>query len=299
MIIPLVTPFASPDFDRNWFSEPGKRTNLTNLWCAARHMYVRITTRITSAAELARRTRFGYRERRDLLNWLEPIEKLVRVILVTRAITYLLMTVEGRKLLRDTPKIAPPEPPKPPPRPNPHCITIPHPGWHTIWQPPVLTPAPAPEEKPEAPPKSPFDPGAWACRFAMPPWQLLQGDDPREPTRKSTLPRKFLLMREGLPDPHLRYAPRPEKKIVEKPPGHAGARVIAKRIEALGRVIANPDRYMMRLARFLASLPRGALFQEAPPVAIAPWAQARREFRDAVALMLLAIAAYYRTIEGG
>jgi hypothetical protein len=299
MIIPLVTTVASPDFDRTWFSEPGKRTNLTNLWCAARHMYERITTRITPAAELARRIRFGHRERRDLLNWLVPIEKLVRAILVTRAITYLLMTVQARKLLRDTPKVAPPEPPKPPPRPNPNRIVMPHPGWHTIWQSPSRTPAPAPEERPEAPPKSPFDPGYWACRFAMPRWQLPQEDGPRKPPRKSTLPRKFLLMKEGLPDPHLLYVPRPQKKIVEKLPGHAGARSIAKRIEALGRVIANPDRYIMRLARFIASLPHGALSQEEPPVATAAWAQARYEFRDAVALMLLATAAYYRTIEDG
>jgi len=56
---------------------------------------------------------------------------------------------------------------------------------------------------------------------------------------------------------------------------------------------------MMRLARFIASLPHGALSQEEPPVATAAWAQARYEFRDAVALMLLATAAYYRTIEDG
>ena len=54
------------------------------------------------------------------------------MLLMIEAITFLLMTPEGAKLRRETPKCTPPTPPAPKPKSAPHKITIAMPGWHTI-----------------------------------------------------------------------------------------------------------------------------------------------------------------------
>src|ERR1700754_4950627 len=134
----MIRPFHIPGHRfrhscRDAFSAPGKRQNVADLWRVCLFAHEHFCTLIEDAQDLARRSAMGRNERWGLHNWLEPIEKIVRVLLIIRAITYLVMTPEGRKLLRETPKSMP-EPPKFAAKPaaNSHREIIPYPGWHTI-----------------------------------------------------------------------------------------------------------------------------------------------------------------------
>ncbi len=96
-------------------------------------MFAVMLAAITSVADLTRRACFSRKERRALAARLVPVEKLVRMLMMTEAATFLLMTPEGRRLREETPKIEPPAPPPPVGVPKPqHETRILMPGWQTI-----------------------------------------------------------------------------------------------------------------------------------------------------------------------
>ena len=86
---------------------------------------------------------------------------------------------------------------------------------------------------------------------------------------------------------------RPLRRSPERDDG-AGP-CLARRIEALSRVLAKPERAIRRIARFLASLPREALDPPDPAwVSTHGWHHGRNEFHAADDLAVRALTILYR-----
>lgn len=256
-------------------SEPFIHRDVPTLWERTKAMFAELVDTITSAAVLARRTWIARKDRRDLLSRLVPLEWLVRTLLIVEATTHLLMTRDGARLRAETPKIDPPPPPKPVGVKAPNASTrILMPGWHTIAAlRPVIDPRIVEREQREAaeqrrrdveafmrgePADPASDPSTWNCRLnvlrwvhpddpdapppqpkpaplAKPPFKVFSYEDTNFPTHAD------LVIRAGTRAHHDDDSP------------HQG-RDLARRIEALARIIANPLPAIRRLARRLAAL---------------------------------------------
>jgi hypothetical protein len=305
--IPLL---PVPGFRSRFTLDPdGASPNLPNIWQAAGQMHERILTRIATPEKLSHTARMAYNERRGLLAWIEPVEYLVRYFLIASAITFLLMTVKGRKLLRDTPKMAMPKRATIQRRPlesRQERIVMPHPGWHTIANAPrpataspAATEAASPdsnEREPQQPAMS-LDPKTWICPFNVIRWRFPEDEKARP------RPAAFDMLLESMRDPHIPLRtshgksalPSALEKSAQRKPRHSGNPVsvnLARRLEAVGRVLANPQRHIMRVARYIARLPVGLLDQdfELPP-SRRFWQQGREAFTGAVRLLCSAIRA--------
>lgn len=161
---------------------PPPRHDVPTLWERAKAMFAVLTDAITSAASLARRLRFGRKERCELVARLVPVEKLVRTLMMTETAALLLMTPEGRRLRTETPKIEPPAPPPPVGAAKPrHSTRIVMPGWRTLAAShPRIDPRVVEREKREALElriagletltQDPLDPQAWRCGFGVLHW---------------------------------------------------------------------------------------------------------------------------------
>jgi len=299
---PIALLSASGFRSRFTLEPDGAAPNLPNLWQAAGQMHERILIRIASPSSLSHTARMPYNERRGLLAWIEPVEHLVRLLLIASAITLLLMTVKGRKLLKDTPKMAIPKRAAIERRPldsRQERIVMPHPGWHTIANAPrsaSRTQAPA-EPEPALEPCQPsmsLDPKSWICPFNVIRWRFPEDD------RARPRPAAFDMLLESMRDPHIPLRTLHDKRTLpssqQKPtPRHSGnplAVNLARRLEAVGRVLASPQRHIMRVARYIARLPVGLLDQdfELPP-SRRFWQQGRDAFTGAVRLLCSAIRA--------
>lgn len=161
--------------------------------------------------------------RHEALARLEPLEKLVRALLIVRAVTFLLMTPNGRRLMRETPKSPFPQKPTPPSKRDSYILTIPQPAWSTIAQHQAPSAAAPPRTPSEA--SSPFRVCAW--RFPI------DFDTP----------------------------PQPADRAPQKPSARpkSSAPDLTRRLAALTRILADPARPASRLARWFARLPREAL----------------------------------------
>ena len=73
--------------------------DLPSVWDCARKMFADLLGRITSTGSMAKR-RMRQVDHFELMLWLKPVEDLVRSWLITRAVTWLLMSDAGRKLIR-------------------------------------------------------------------------------------------------------------------------------------------------------------------------------------------------------
>ena len=265
---------------RSW---PPTRHDMPTLWERAKAMFAAMLAAITSVADLTRRACFRRKERRALATRLVPVEKLVRMLMMTEAATFLLMTPEGRRLREETPKIEPPAPPPPPvgvPRPS-HQTRILMPGWQTIAAlQPYVDPRIVEREQREhrealerriaglealtqdAPANADAadaDQTHWRCRFRVLRWVHDQPDAGPQ----ASLPRPRCI---GFADTNFPIvagmtvvdrAQRASETSDDAAPrnGHD----LARRIEALSRILANPAAAIRRLARSLAALPADAL----------------------------------------
>jgi hypothetical protein len=262
-------------------------------------MFERLNEKVDRAA-LARRRRLERSDRREVLSWLEPVERLVRNLLFAQAVTHLLMTPEGQKLLRETPKRQAPEPAAPE-TPAWKSTRIPQPGWRTIaqhWQ----RPAPEPE-KTQPPPKPErlrdlTDPTSWACRF---PLRLSTPgfSSPGGGSLKKTL-QPARRQQPGARNEHVLHGPQLDTEAGSETAPGRGAYIMARRIEAVSRVIARPRPAVLRLARLLASFPaetiwlrpRGAVLRHHWRQGYDCWDQSRDH-------CVLALRAYHRAFEAG
>lgn len=291
---------------RSW---PPTTHDAPTLWERAKAMLAVLLETICSAGALARRAALQRAGRRDILARLAPVEKLTRVLLVIEAATFLLMTPEGARLRREAKTIAPPAPPPPVGvRKASHKTTIVMPGWQTIAAlRPRIDPRVAEREArqqeqarsealarlaagadslvqdiagapgPDAPLRDPHDPQYWRCRFRVLGWVHPFTD---EPARAARGKRRVWIASPGEPDPYpltpqlrvqRRDAPEhtaPESMAID---GQPAAIALARRIEALARVLANPGPAIRRLARRLAAL---------PPDVLEPPSMRRIPFRD-------------------
>jgi hypothetical protein len=268
-------------------------TSIPALWDLAKRMLERLRETVDSSA-LARRRSFGRSERREVLCWLEPVERLVRNLLFTQALTHLLMTPEGQKLLRETPKQQSQEPPEQEP-PATKTTRIPHPGWRTIaqhWQ----RPAPEPP-KPEPPPKPErlrdlTDPSSWSCQFPLKLWTPSFSNDGGS-LKKKLQPAQLLAARNErhiLRGPQLDAEAAPDRR----------AYLMARRIEAVARVIARPRPAMLRMARLLASFPAETIWLRPRGAQLRNhWRHGNDSWEQSRDHCVLALRAYHRTLEAG
>jgi hypothetical protein len=252
------------------------------LWETVKAMCQRLLGHVPRTDQIALLQDLRDVERRHILGWLEPIERIVRHLLFAQALTHLLMTPEGRELRK---RYAPP-PPKPPGSNRSTKILIP--GLAVIWQRPVKRPEPPPLPPPQ--PRASLDlsdPASWSCPFKL-------DKHPDAQPAKAAPARSMPLA-----------SRRPERLAIEaggnehEEPSRS-ALMIARRIEALRRVIARPRPHILRLARWLAS-------RQAETLELTPFGATRRnhwrhgydiweQSRDHA---LLSLRAYHRTLEPG
>jgi hypothetical protein len=238
-------------------ARPAPRDTPT-LWQRAKAMFSATLEKVSALASLAQRHALSRPERHDILTRLVPVEKLTRALLAVEAAVFLLMTPAGMKLRRAARIMAMPS--RTPPEPVRHVL---YGGWNYQRTPfPVPPPAaPIPARK-----SDPQDPSTWRCTFTAARW-INPHDDTSKSTRfrKKPGPRPRLISFDELVSP----AKPPPRKATTREEG-AGA-PLARRIEALSRVLENPDRAIRRIARLFAGAPSEILAD-----AMAVWINTRR-----------------------
>jgi hypothetical protein len=243
-------------------SPRGPLTPIPTLWEMAKRLFERLTGYTGSAAEVARRVRISRDDRKLVLSWLEPVESLVRLLLFSQALTYLIMAPEARALLKEN--ASPPSPPPP-------------------SQPPSQpAPPPAPSKKP---PRDLRDPNSWSCSFRV----LEQTHIPffAQPTRPQQA--DATSRRPSAPPSHAGAEDAPGRSVLR----------LARRIEAVSRVMARPRPHMLRLARLLAIQPESTSLR--PHGAIRTWHRRHGgpEYDKSRDMLLRALRASTRAPEPG
>jgi len=279
---------------RSW---PPTNHPVPTLWERAQALFAVMLATIGSIAELAARHALRRKERRELLIRLKPVEAIVRTLLLIEAVTYLLMTPSGQKLLRTAKPCRIPEPPAPPPPPQSPARTAFTPAMQAALQTiaclrPRIDPRIAAREERER-------------REALAAALAAQAETPAR-TRFSVL--------RWTSDKVIPEAPErtsgPWVDVLDEaypwrddtPDGASAAdgesapcAALARRIEALARILADPMPAIRRLAARLAGLP--------PEVIARPYARAREaslwhhgrpEYFNAIALAQGAHRAFLR-----
>lgn len=109
------TPALASTFETRYmmrpFTWPPTTHDAPTLRERAKAMFATLTTRFGSAMHLACRRVLTPQQRRELILHLEPVEKLVRVLMIVEAITLLVMTPMGLELRQTTKTCRIPSPP--------------------------------------------------------------------------------------------------------------------------------------------------------------------------------------------
>jgi hypothetical protein len=237
----------------------GRLPSIPQLWERTKLFFSRVITHIGSTASFSQRMRLTRSEKKEVLGWLEPVEKLARSCLLVRAFCFLMMTPEGRRMMRETPKMAMPSPPKPPGQPsNPHSTKVIMPGWHTIarnWRAAMEQRKRDEAREAERAARDRHDPANWGGGFRVLGWSFPEDETSSLPAN-SRKPRRVGI---DLIEPNPWAAiDSPLSRPASEREKDSPALILARRIETLARVIENPDRSVTRLARFIAKLPREA-----------------------------------------
>ena len=258
------------------------------LWQRAKEMFGAVMDKARTIADLARRWRLTRAERREIILRLKPVEKLTRQLIVAEAATLLLMTPEGMKMRREARVIALPvrTPPKPPPPrgamiTGSRTIAVFDPHTLAVLRPGARAPAIV------ATPTDPKTPTTRRCAFKVMHWVHPDDDTPPPKKKPISRPRPRAFSYEDI----VAFTPKPRKPERDNGAGPC----ISRRIEALSRVLAKPERAIRRIARFFASLPREALEPFAPPwIATRAWYHGHNEFHAANQLADRAFIAFIR-----
>ena len=259
---------------------PPTKHDVPTLWERAKAMFADLLRTAGSIRHLAQRYAFRRAARAEIVNRLKPVEKLVRLLIMIEAATFLLMTPEGARMRREAKLVAPPSPPAPPPAP--HSTRILMPGWQTIAalrpriDPRVVEREAREREQAErealarameadaitvdlpgvdssaqgAP--DPADPATWRCKFPIIRWRVPKPE--RAPDRAARAAIDFIGEDTHFPVLFDMIPPEDEDGP-DAAEGHPGAIAIARRIEALSRVLANPAAAIRQVARRLATIP--------------------------------------------
>jgi hypothetical protein len=174
------------------------------------------------------------------------------------------------------------------------------PGWHTIA---ALRPRIDPRVKaPEPEPVDRHDPDTWSCRFRVLRWTHPRPGEPDAPaSRQKPAPSLIMSLDD---DPHWPTVHGPSLREPEKPDldncSDPAAASLARRIAALERIIADPQPAIRRLAKFIASLPRGMLAEPDPGQVLSLWWwHGRPEFLNVCELEARAVIAFNRREDPG
>ena len=290
------------------FTDPPTTHAVPTLWERAKAMFATTLSKAGSAMRLAFRRVWTPQQRRNLILHLEPVEKLVRVLMIIEAITLLVMTPQGLKLRQTTKPCAIPEPPPQvgTRKPHPEAGRI-HAAMMTIAaNRPRIDPRVAEREAREAEQKrmaaldvqrqrfEDFDSRALNGHFNVIHWT----DDPAMRTAPSTLPRSLVL------DDLTLSTFNASARVTIDPPDEdpegmwdlTGPMLpLARRIDALQRILANPWPAIRRLARRIASIPPGYFTAPWPRrYRAVRWAHGCREFYNACILARPAFAVWRR-----
>ncbi len=268
-------------------AENGRLAPVPALWDRACEFMAQLMRHVGATRDVARRWHIRRRDRREVMKLLSPVEKLVRCCLIIQAATWLLMTPEGRRMVREVPKQQPPEPRKPFQKVQPHRITIPHPGWNTIAQ--MWRPETPPPPKPE--PKDKSDPANWRCGFPVVGWNRSTRDPDAPPERRRMTADHLIIAGDVEHAGALSLKQKHEK--------HSSGLILARRIEALARVIANPEPAIRRAARFLAGVSLSVLATLEGAASSHTWDQGRAELLHANLHLMRAVSVLARPIEPG
>lgn len=294
---------------------PPADRNAPALWVRAREMFAALMEHAFSLARLATRPRLSRPQRHDILKRLIPVEKLTRFLLTVDAITFLLMTPEGARLRRTIRPAARAAREEAAPQ-NP-CL-MPAPGWHTIAAThPRIDPRIAEREAREAALSSAMvgahddalsdghglgaaNPSSWQCRFHATPNFNPYTDEPESDSDLPPAPQRrarIELLGDDSYFPRLPApAPLPPSPSAPAPDSPLGPHAaLARRIEALARVIANPEVAMRRLARRLAAMPLDDLWPcDSYTLADRWWLPARLDLFRAAELFCRALIVFCR-----
>jgi hypothetical protein len=222
--------------------------NSTSLWTIAEEMLSLMTLALGGPGLIAAIERITRGAKRDILDWLAPLELLVRKLLL----------VEAAKLPRAAEK-----------RSTPRALTL---AMVKSWR---------QRRKPRLMPIEPNRPSTWRVTFriALPP-------DPLERKRKPDhdAPHIYVLGRPSLVRDIMRDQAAAARKaaLAQRTVARANNTLkrLAQRFEAVRRVIADPAPHALRLARLLARKARDA-FDAARRLANAPAPQRHRGFANA------------------
>jgi hypothetical protein len=268
-MLTFKTPAQATAYETTYMMRPSVWPPTTHavptLWERAKAMFSAISTKFGSAMRLACRRFYTLQQRRDLILHLEPVEKLVRVLMIIEAITLLVMTPLGLRLRQTTKACALPEPPPQvgARRPHPQADRVAAAMMTIATNRPRIDPRVAEREAREAEQRrlaalerqrqrfEDFDPAALASRFTVIHWV----HDPALRTAPTTLPRGLVL------DDLTLGTFQPQARVSIDPPNEdddlTGPLLqLARRIDALERILANPWPAIQRLARRIASIPR-------------------------------------------
>lgn len=277
---------------RSW---PPTSHPVPTLWERARALFAAMLGAIGSIARLAARQALRRAERRALLIRLKPVEAIVRALLVIEAITWLLMTPGGQKLLRTARPCAIPKDPEPPPPPQSPARAAFAAAMQAALQTiaclrPRIDPRVAEREERQrrealAAARAAQAEAPMRTRFPVLHWT---GDKViREAPERTSGPWVDVLD-EACPS-------REDALHASSGNDDAPCAALARRIEALSRVLANPQPAIRRLAARLASLPPQLI---AKPYARAReaslWHHGRPEYFNAISLAQSAHRAFLR-----
>ncbi len=267
-------------------------------------MFATLTTRFGSAMRLACRRFYTLQQRRDLILHLEPVEKLVRVLMIMEAITLLVMTPQGLKLRQTTKPCAIPEPPPQvgTHKQHPEADRIAAAMMTIAAHRPRIDPRVAEREAREAEQKRLAAlelPAPALRRFRLQPPSTAASPSSTGSTTRRCAPRHQSCRAASiLDDLTLTHSTRSRASPSIRPTKTEGRDLtgpllhLARRIDALQRVIANPWPAIRRLARRIASIPREHFSAPWPRrYRAVRWAQGCREFYNACILAKPAFAA--------
>jgi hypothetical protein len=214
---------------------PPPENAVPDLWEAARYYFRWLVSLCGDPCALAGRGRLSRKVRRDILHWLRPVEAIVRRLLVAEAAR---IAQAAAQKAQDAPATGHAQKTrKPPPQRAPYCrVDFPDPENAARWS--VRFSFFGPKTGTSTPRASRFGPRI-----------LIPGPDPlanvlSAVARAEGFARHQARMRETLGLTSLPERPRPLR-------GAGNPWRLAKRIEALARVLENPERYARRLARLL------------------------------------------------
>jgi hypothetical protein len=265
---------------------PHRRSNLPHLWARARAHFARALDRYEPRS-LARRDRPS-RTQADAFDFaITPIEKMIRALLVSSAVSYLLMTGSGRRLRRreleaavrkaagqaaaTARRDASPPGSEAGIRSRSAPRRIAYPGWNTLALQPRTQPQPQPET--QRPHLDRERPESWTCAFRI----IGPVNGPTAGNSRAARPLshrdasgRFIAAKRRTWAMSLAWdeaAPRgPAPPPKRPPPPDEPCSAAARRVEALRRILANPEPHIRRLAAKLAGLGRNAVHAPDPDI---------------------------------